>query len=136
MNDGILPQPKPHIPPGRLWFGSVGAVAVWFLVELADVAIAWKACQQGAGVTGHHAVVRMVLGVLTALSLGLAVAAWVTSYQTWRLTREQADFTRAEAHGRWEFMSFVGVLVSSTLGVGIVLFMLPILVLGGCWGMY
>lgn len=136
MNDGILPQPKPHIPPGRLWFGSVGTVAVWFLVELADVAIAWEACQRGAEGTGQHAAVRTLLGVLTALSLGLAVAAWLTSYKTWRLTGEQPDFAGTEAHGRWEFMSFVGVLVSSTLGVGIVLFMLPILVLGGCWGMY
>ena len=127
----------PRLSSSRLWFGPLVAVAVWFLIELADVAIIWGICQQGMQGSGaaQHVGLRTLLGLLTVLSLAFAVAAGATSYRSWHLTRDQPDFTRTEAHGRWEFISFVGVLVSGTLGAGIVLFILPILVLGGCWGM-
>ncbi len=122
------------VPPKRLWFGFSGAAAAWILAGIADAALAWVACmghEAGSGVFTSMAL-RIMLGVITFGLLAVATAGGLVSFANWRRLSESPDFLEADARGRKQFMALVGVLISISLGVGIVWFAIPIYILGIC----
>ena len=106
----------------------------WVLAGLINAILAWLACIGGdAGAafftpTGIH----VVLGIITFFMLALDVAAGIVAFQNWRILSRQDNFVDAEARPRQEFMGLFGVIVSATLGAGIVWFVLPIYIIRMC----
>jgi divalent metal cation (Fe/Co/Zn/Cd) transporter len=77
-----------------------------------------------------------VKGICIALAvalLALTIVAGVTSYRNWRALSQQARLLEAPAVDRREFMALLGVIVSVTLGMGIVWLALPPLFIELCW---
>lgn len=118
----------------RLWFGFVGAAFAWSLAGLLNVLFAWQACMGGE--TGSFVFtqtgIRVLLGFITFGLLAVAVAAGYISFRNWRRLSRQSDIVAAEGRGREEFMALFGLVVSVSLGVGIVWFALPIYILSIC----
>lgn len=134
MNGEPQVVPLHPLKPERLWFGSAGAAFVWFAIEMVNVALAWEACTGGLAGTGvfTQSGMRTLLGVLTFISLGIAVLAGLTSYWNFRTVCRDDDLASTEARDRREFMSLVGMVVSISLGIGIIWFILPIFILNVC----
>ena len=134
MNQEARNNPVSRVPAHRLYFETLGIGAIWFVIELVNIAVAWWACQ--GGLTGTHALsqtgLRILLGILTFASLAAAIAAGIMAFRDWRALSQRRNFVESEALERQEFMSYVGVFVSASLGVGIFWFVLPIYVLGVC----
>lgn len=134
MSEPVQTPTHENVSPGRLWFGFVGGGVAWILAGLLNVLLAWQACMGGEAGSFFFTQtgVRIVLGVITFFFLALAVAAGIVSFRNWRLLSQQRDFVEAEGRGRQEFMAIVGVIVSATLGAGIVWFVLPIYIIRMC----
>ncbi len=118
----------------RLWFGLAGAVFAWVLAGLLDFFFAWRACMGGEAEPGAFAGtgLHILLGFITFGFLAVAIAGGIVSYGNWRKLSDQPSILFAEGRGRKQFMAIAGVLVSVTLGVGMVWFSIPIYVLGFC----
>lgn len=134
MSEQIQAPPQESVSPARLWFGFVGSAVAWVLAGLLNVALAWQACLGGdAGWFVYTQTgMRILLGVITFGMLGLDVASGLVSFQNWRMLSRQRDFAEAEGWGRQEFMAIFGVIVSATLGAGIIWFVLPIYIVRMC----
>jgi len=134
MNELVHNNPGPNIRARRLYFETFGIGAIWFVIEMVNIAVAWWACQGGAA--GNPALsetgVRILLGILTLASLAAALAAGVSAFRDWRALSHERDFVESRAQERQEFMTYVGVFVSTSLGIGIFWFVLPICILGLC----
>lgn len=131
----LVQAPLPQtVTPGRLWFGFLGAAVAWVLAGLLNAILAWLACIGGDAGTAFFTQtgIRVVLGVVTFLMLALDVAAGVVAFQNWQRLSRQRDFVDAEARPRQEFMGVFGVIVSATLGAGIVWFVIPIYIIRMC----
>ncbi len=128
-----LPEP-PDISRKRLWFGFSGAAVAWALAGFLDATLAWFACRGGEmGSTVFTTVgMRILLGVITFGLLAVATAGGMISFRNWRKLSGAEEFTEAEGTGRKQFMAMVGVLVSVSLGVGIIWFSIPVYILGIC----
>jgi len=134
MNELVHNNPAPNIRARRLYFETFGTGAIWFVIELVNIAVAWWACEGGpAGTPALSPTgLRILLGVLTFASLAGAVIIGIMAFRDWRTLSHERDFVESGAHGRREFMTYVGVFVSASLGIGIFWFVLPICILGVC----
>jgi hypothetical protein len=126
---------EPHIAPRRLWFGFVTSAAAWVGLGCLDILICWRACtrQQGYGIPDPHPWARVLFLVISLLLLALTIAAGITSYRNWRELSLQRRILDAQGVERREFMAILGVIISITLGMGIVWLALPPLFLDLCW---
>jgi hypothetical protein len=127
--------PLAPVEPPRLWFGFAASAASWITLGCLDILITWRACtqQQNFGVPAAHPGVRILFGIVTLVLLLVTIAAGLTSYRNWRALSGHNHVLDAEAVERREFMALLGVIVSITLGMGIIWLALPPLFLDICW---
>ena len=124
-----------HVSSGRLWFGLSGAAFAWILLCIGDAFITWQACihQEEFGNASSHPGMMTLYIVITFVLFAVAIIAGVLSYRTWRaLSEKRSKLYAAEASGRKEFMAFLGVFISITLGLGIIWLGIPLAILRLC----
>lgn len=123
------------VPPGRLWFGTATGAVLWVLLGCADIVITWRACmvQEDYGIPAPHPDARILYFVLAVALLVVTIWAGVTSYRTWRFLSSQRKLLDAQAVERREFLAVGGVIISITMGMGILWLALPPLFLDLCW---
>jgi hypothetical protein len=120
---------------GRLlWFGFVGAAAAWTIAGVLDVTWEGRGCPRSetALILSMPGWAQVLTGGVTFFLLAVAIIAGVLSYRNWRKLSADNDFVEAEGRGRQEFMAQFGVLVSVTLGMGILWLVLAIYIVGVC----
>lgn len=127
--------PLAPVEPSRLWFGVAASAASWITLGCLDILITWRACthQENFGVAAAHPGVRILFGIVALVLLLVTIAAGLTSYRNWRALAGRSHVLDAEAVERREFMALLGVIVSVTLGMGIIWLALPPLFLDICW---
>ena len=119
----------------RLWFSFAGAGAAWALALALDVIWTGRGCPRADTMLLLPAEtwMQIALGLITFGFLALAAGAGFTAYRTWRgLAGPGVDLVEAEGRGRQEFMSLFGLIVSASLGVGIIWFSLAVYLLSSC----
>jgi hypothetical protein len=118
-----------------LWFGFAASALPWVALGCLDILITWRACmrQEDFGIPDPHPAVRIVFAVLALILLMITISAGVASYRNWRALSAQPGLLETHAVERREFMALLGVIVSVTLGMGIVWLALPPLFLDLCW---
>jgi hypothetical protein len=123
-----------EVSPKRLWFGLTAAALCWMGLGIADVLITWRAClhQEAFGGASSHPGLRVLNIVLFLVLLVITVVAGAMSYRNWRHLAGGIEIQRAEATGAREYLALLGVFISITLGIGIVWFGLPLLILSLC----
>ncbi|MHB8755020.1 MAG: hypothetical protein ACYC92_08715 [Candidatus Acidiferrales bacterium] len=122
------------VPPKRLWFGLATGAAAWLLLGFFDLVIVWEVCGYATeyGVDNAHEYARVLAFVIAVVLFVIAVIAGITSYRNWRVLSRQKHLLDANATDRREFMALVGVIISITLGLGIVWLSLPPLIIQLC----
>lgn len=131
----FIDTPELKVHPSRLWFGFAGSAASWVALGCLDIVITWRACmhQENFGIPTEHPGVTWLYFLISLALLGVTMGAGILSYQNWRALSRQDRILDSLAVRRGEFMAVCGVIVSITLGVGIVLLALPPLFLDLCW---
>jgi hypothetical protein len=110
--------------PAGIWLGVCGAPLAWGAQVLIGWWISGQTCADGTPEWGSWAAsqVRMLLIVISAVALVIAIAGIVSARRQWRARRTGNEpvevFTGAH---RPAFMALAGMLVSSVLGVAILL---------------
>jgi hypothetical protein len=121
--------PKLPPPPSErsLWFGFVTAAAAWTLLGFLDVVLVWRFCVHPAGYAMPPVplAVRWIYFLPAAGLLALTVYAGLVSHRNWRRLSTARDVVSAQAVERREFMAALGVIVTITMGMGIVWLALP-----------
>lgn len=129
------PTTRPNeVTPRKLWFGLSAAFICWFLVGIAEMFITWRAClrREQLGNAFSDPAATAASFVVTFFLIGVAATGGFISYMNWRSLSQQRKFIEAEGRGRPEFMALIGVIVSFTLGVGMVWMGLPLFILRLC----
>lgn len=123
-----------RISPRRLWFGFTGAAASWIVAGILNALLAWQACMGGeaGSFIFTQTGIRIVLGVITIGLLATGAAAGFISYRNWRELSDKSDILAAEGRGREEFMALFGLVVSVSLGMGMIWFAIPIYIIRMC----
>jgi hypothetical protein len=120
--------------PRRLWFGLSTAFFCWFLLGIAEMFITWRAClhnEQFGQASSNPAAMAAAFAV-SGFLLAVTAFAGFTSYRIWRRLSAERHVYEGEGRGRREYMALLGVLVSFTLGVGMVWMLLPLFILQYC----
>ncbi|HEX4066911.1 MAG TPA: hypothetical protein VHZ09_12880 [Acidobacteriaceae bacterium] len=132
MASEITTRPAP-VGPRRLWFGVVAAGSAWFLLGIAEMFITWRACMHNEefGNASSNNPAMAAAFVVSFFLLGTVATAGFVSYRAWRKLSTQR-FVEAEGRGPNEFIALVGVIVSITLGAGMVWMCLPLFILRLC----
>jgi hypothetical protein len=117
----------PRNSQARLWFGLAATAVAWVGLGFSDILITWRACvhREQYGGAAYLPAVHIVYMVVAVFLFAVAVTAGATSYRNWRALSHGSSFLKAEATDREEFMALLGVIVSVTLGMGIVWLSLP-----------
>lgn len=119
---------------GRLWFCLWGAAACWVALSITDTLITWREClheeQYGGG--SIHTGLLILNIVLFFVLLGIAAAAGILSYRTWRGLAGGGNIFHSESPERKEYMALVGVLITVTAGVGIIWLGIPLWIITIC----
>jgi len=123
------------VQPRRLWFGFAVPAIAWVALGCLDIVITWRACmhQEDFGIPNPHPGVRVLFFVLALVLLALTVGAGWVSYRNFRDLSGRRDLLGSHAVERREFMAMLGVIISITLGMGMVWLALPPLFLDLCW---
>jgi hypothetical protein len=126
-------QPQP-VAPSKLWFGLATAAAAWIALGFIDLMIVWQVCGYASeyGVERTHEIARVASFIISVALFALAFAAGFISYRNFRAVSGERDLINASATDRREFMAVLGVIVSVTLGVGIVWLAIPPLMIELC----
>ncbi|HEY4010394.1 MAG TPA: hypothetical protein VGM11_09610 [Acidobacteriaceae bacterium] len=126
---------QPRVEPRRLWFGFASSAICWIALGILDMLITWRACiyQEEYGLPSHPTSATVLYLTASVLLLAITIAAGITSYRNWQSIAQQRTLLESPAVDRTEFMAVIGVIISITLGVGIVLLALPPLFLSLCW---
>jgi hypothetical protein len=124
-----------HVRPRKLWFGFVGSAISWILLGCLDLIITLLACthQEAFGVGRPRPVIAALFFCLSLGLLAVTLSAGIVSYRNWRHLSRAPKLLGTYAVDRREFMALLGVIVSVTLGMGIVWLALPPLFLDLCW---
>lgn len=119
----------------RLWFGLATSAIAWVVLGCLDICINWRACthQEDYGIPNPHPDVRMLISGLAVVLLIVVITAGITSYRNWRALSVHTDILDTHAVERREFMAVLGVIVSITMGMGILWLALPPFFLDICW---
>ena len=125
----------PHVPKRKLWFGFAASAIAWSSLGCIDILITWRACmhQEDFGIPSPRPEIRILFVVVALTLFALALTAGAVSYGNWRQLSSQSKLLNAQAVERREFMALLGVIISVTLGMGIVWLGLPPLFLDLCW---
>jgi hypothetical protein len=96
--------------------------------------ITWRAClhNEAFGNASSRPPAIAAAFIVTFLLIGLAAAAGLISYSNWRRFAGQTSLMRTDAHDYREFVALAGVIVSFTLGIGMVWMGLPLFILRLC----
>lgn len=123
------------VPSRRLWFGLAASAVAWVLLGCLDICINWRACthQLDYGIPSPHPQVRMLISALALVLLLVAITAGITSYRNWRALSVHKDILATDAVERREFIAVIGVIVSVTMGAGILWLSIPPFFLDICW---
>lgn len=135
MANSEMSPPQPDIPHRRMWFGTAGAAVAWVTLGVMDILINWRACQhqEDFGLAPAQIGARILIGALGALMLLIALACGWTAYRNWRAVSRQKSPVNAPAVQRPEYMAVVGMIVTVTMGMGIVWLTLTPIFLTICW---
>lgn len=127
--------PETRIRPRDLWFGFAGSAISWVLLGCLDIVITLLACthQEHYGIPGRHPDVSILFIAISVFLLAVTIAAGVISYRNFHRLSAQRGILDTLAVDRREFMAVIGVIVSITLGVGIIWLALPPFFLDLCW---
>lgn len=127
--------PASDVRPRSLWFGFAATVLSWVLLGCLDIVITLLACtHQGRfGIPGHHPDASSLFIGISIFLLAISVASGVISYRNWRRLSRQEGILEDPAVERRQFMAVLGVIVSVTLGAGIIWLTLPPFFLDLCW---
>jgi len=119
--------------PRRLWFGLVASALAWLTLGAVDLLVVWNQCahQQQYSGEGSYTACRILLSAVSIVLLLVAIAGGITSYNSWRKLSRQ-HLLETIATDRREFMALLGVIISITLGVGIVWLSIPPLLIQLC----
>jgi H+/Cl- antiporter ClcA len=128
-------NPARAVSPAKLWFGTITAAVSWTLLVCIDILINWRACQhqERYGIPPHDIGPRILIGCLAVFLLAIVMIAGVVSYRNWKRLSPEPELMRAHAVERREYMAVVGLIMTVTLGMGIVWLALPPLFLNICW---
>ncbi|HUN84819.1 MAG TPA: hypothetical protein VMU48_10590 [Terracidiphilus sp.] len=129
------PRQQPEVSPRRLWFGFVATAIAWASAGCLDVIIAWRACthQEDFGIPPEHSYARILAGLLALALLLISVVSGIISYRNWKRLSASKAFLDAQAVERREFLAVLGVIITVTLGMGIVWLALPPIFIDFCW---
>jgi hypothetical protein len=118
----------------RLWFGLMTSAIAWVSLGCIDILINWRACmhQEDYGIPHAHPGARVLISVVALVLLVIAAGGGFISYSNWRRLSAQS-LLGGEAVERHQFMALLGVIVTFTLGVGIVWLAIPPFFLDICW---
>jgi hypothetical protein len=106
-----------------LYFGLAAAAIAWVSLGIIDIFIAWAACSHHENLYGgniNHTGARLLSFILSLVLLATAATAGTISYRNWRSLSRQSRFLAALATEPHEFVAMLGVIISVTLGMGIV----------------
>lgn len=119
----------------RLWFGTITAAISWTLLGCIDILINWRACQhqEQYGIPPPEVGPRLLIGCLALILLAIVFIAGVTSYRNWQQLTREGNLMRTHAVERREYMAVAGLIMTVTLGIGIVWLALPPIFLNICW---
>ncbi|HEY7790248.1 MAG TPA: hypothetical protein VIC33_07045 [Vicinamibacterales bacterium] len=123
------------VPRKHLWFGFAGASVAWILALALDVTWTGRGCPRSETVLLLPAETWLLvsLGLITFGMLAVAAGAGLTSYRNWRtIAGPAADLFSREPHSREEFMAIFGMIVSTSLAIGIFWFSLAVYLIGMC----
>ena len=124
----------PAISSRRLWFGFAAGVVAWVSLGCIDILINWRACmhQEDYGIPNPHPGARVLIGIVALVLLAIALTAGSISYNNWRRlsTKPLLDSEAVERH---QFIALLGVIVTVTLGAGILWLAIPPFFLDICW---
>jgi len=126
---------RPQAVPGpKLWFGLITSVLAWLGLGFIDLMIVWQVCgyAEKYGVDRVHEDARIACFVISLALLATAFYAGLISYRNFRAISQSRDVINANAADRREFMAMLGVIISLTLGAGIVWLALPPLIIQMC----
>lgn len=123
------------VEPKRLWFGTITSAVLWILLGMADIVIAWRSCmvQQDYGIPPSHPGSRVLYGALAFAFLAVAIYSGFVSYRTYEYLSDRRKLLETKAVPRKEFMAYVGLVVTVTMGMGIFWLGLPPIFLDLCW---
>lgn len=126
--------PVSTISSRRLWFGLAASAIAWVSLGCIDILINWRACmhQEDYGIPHPHPGARILIGIVALLLLVIALSAGFISYNNWRRLSTQ-PLLESHAVERHQFMALLGVIVTVTMGIGIVWLAIPPLFLDICW---
>lgn len=122
------------VAPRRLWFGVIASAVAWFSLGIAEMFITWRACMHNEqlGNASSHPSSTIAAFVVTFFLIGVTASAGFLSYATWRRLSPQTRLVEAEGREHHEYIALLGVLVSLTLGAGMVWMGLPLFILRLC----
>ena len=123
------------VSPRKLWFGLITSAIAWVSLGCFDIVVNWRACmhQEDYGIAGPHLGARVLIGAFGLALLVIAISAGMTSYRNWKQLSAQQPILDAQAVERREFMALLGVIISVTLGMGIVWLAITPLFVDICW---
>jgi hypothetical protein len=122
------------VPARNLWFGFSAAAAAWLTLGFIDLMIVWQVCgyAEEYGVNEVHSVARVAAFVISGVLFLVALAGGLVSHRNFQALSPDKGLLETVANDRREFMATVGVIVSITLGVGIVWLTIPLLMVQLC----
>lgn len=125
---------NPTISSRRLWFGFAASVVAWVSLGCIDILINWRACThlEDYGIPNPHPGARILIGIMALVLLLIALSAGSISYRNWRRL-SIAPLLGSEAVESRQFVALLGVIVTVTLGAGILWLAIPPFFLDICW---
>ena len=137
MTTAVHPAPERHrAGVAALWFGLFGAPIAWSIQELVSYAVVAHACYPDwqPRLTRSLSGVWSIVLIVSLLTLLIGLAAGLTAYRSWALSREERG--NMEHHplehgeGRTRFMALSGLILSSIFLLNlvmnaVVLFLVP-----------
>ncbi len=128
------PKDSSGVSQRGLWFGFLCSAIAWTAVGCLDVVLIWGcAHQEDFGIPPAHPIARILFGLLALVLLIVSIYSGMVSYRNWRKLSGQPAFLYAQAVERREYMAVLGVLITATLGMGIIWLGLPAIFLDFCW---